>query len=151
MTPPCKETPTTGAVPRPCASAGHCPGVQQGDVPGAPPPLTRRHPQRGGLPLAVPSAGLVLLTQQRTPCVNARQLLPQPLFAQPALLCLPFGGSRWKEMAFRPPANGAKQLQAPAPGVLQHLHSSSPCPGLVQAARWLQPISKTQIKSSIKL
>lgn len=45
MTPPCKETPTTGAVPRPCASAGHRPGVQQGDVPGAPPPHLKASPE----------------------------------------------------------------------------------------------------------
>lgn len=76
-----------------------------------------------------------LLTQRLTPCVNARQLLPRPLFAQPAPLCLPFGGSRWKEMAFRPPANGARQLQTPAPRILQHCRSSSPCPRPVQAAQ----------------
>lgn len=48
-----------------------------------------------------------------------RQLLPQPLFAQPALLCLPLG-SRWKEMAFGP-ENEARQLQAPASRILQLL------------------------------
>lgn len=148
--PPCKGTPTQGAAPCPCGSARHRPGVQQGDVPRLL-FLTQRCPRRGGLPFAVPSAGLALLTQRHTPCVNARQLLPRPLFAQPAPFCLPFGRSRWKEMAFRPPANGARQLQAPAPRILQHLRSSSPCPGPVQAAQWLQPICKTQIKSSMKL
>jgi len=113
------------------------------------PSLTQRHPRREGLPPAVPSAGPALLTQQRTPCVNACQLLPWPLFAQAASLCLPFRGSRWQEMAFQPPANGARQLQAPAPRILQHLRSSSPCPA--QAAQRLQPISKTQIKSSTEL
>lgn len=73
-----------------------------------------------------------MLTQQHTPCVNARQLLLRPLFAQPALLCLPLG-SRWKEMAFGP-ENEARQLQAPASRILQHLCSSCSHPGCSVAA-----------------
>lgn len=132
----------------PAVPQGIALGVQQGDVPQLL-SLTQRCPWRGGLLLPVPRARPALLTQQCTPCVNARQLLLRPLFAQAVSFCLPFRGSRWREMAFRPPANGARQLQTPAPRILQHLCSSGPCPEPVQAAQWLQPISKTHIKSSM--
>lgn len=142
--PTCKEPPTQGAALCPCGSAGYHPwGAVGGISLGS--PHTQRCPRRGGLQLAVPSAGLALLTQQRTPCVNARQLLPRPLFAQAASLCLPFGGSRWREMAFRPPANGARQLQAPAPRILQHLRSSSPCPGRCRLLSGCNPSARLKL------
>lgn len=58
--------------------------MQHGGVPGS--PLSPKDVPGGELLLAVPSAVQPLLTQQHTPCVNARQLLPQPLFAHSATL-----------------------------------------------------------------
>lgn len=117
----------------PVVQQGITQGCSRGMSPGSP-PSPKGGPGGEGCCSLCP-AGPASLTQQLTPCVNARQLLPRPLFAQPAPLCLSFRGSRWKEMAFRPPANGARQLQTPAPRILQHCRSSSPCPGPVQAAQ----------------
>lgn len=120
MTPHCKETPTPGAAP--CLSVEHSIGQRCSRRCPSLPSLTQRCPRRGRLLLTVPSTGCAD-SAAYTLC-KPSQLLP--LFAQPTPLCL-LSGITMEGDGLSALGNGARQLQAASPRILQHLCSSSPC------------------------
>lgn len=149
MIPPGKDIPTPGAVPRPCGSVGQGAGVQQGEVPGA--------------PLPEPKVSL----ERRARCAQrgagfadsaAHTLCKRPPAAAPAAVCSACAAL----FAFRGITMEGDGLSATgkwgnaAPGTCPKDPPASPLlqplrPGLVRAALWLQPTSKTQMKSSLDL
>lgn len=120
MAPPCKEIPTPGAAP--CLSVQYSIGQRCSRRCPRLPSLTQRCPRRRRLLLTVPCTGCAD-SAAHTLC-KPSQLLP--LFAQPASRCL-LSGITMEGDGLSAPGNGARQLQAASPRILQHLCSSSPC------------------------
>lgn len=148
--PTCKEPPTQGAAPCPCGSAGYHPWGAVGGISLSSPPHPKVSPEgRAAARCAQRRAGFADSA--------AHALCKRPPAAAPAAVCsgcialFAFRGitmegdglsaaGKWGKAA-----PGTCPKDPPASALLQ------PLPGPVQAAQWLQPISKTQIKSSTEL